>query len=476
MSALRQPRTDSLTVVGGRKALRAQPSPAATAVLHDPDAEMAVVGSILIDPSFAIPAVARIIEPAMFGRPGLAATYAAALRLASEGREVDNVSLRAVLEDDAEWDAGERPPQGWSAMLTETMERTPVAHHAATYARRIRELAIRRDLMAAAQATYGLASDRSVDVAGVLADVRAKFDRMDVDVAASESGTIAEALADLRADRPEGYTTGIGVVDQWLQGDGLIPAKVMAVSGRTGVGKTWLALMMIAAALDQGARVIDFTLEMSRAERCARLGAVLGLGAACLRLTRSPRRWTDDDHAMYLVLQRRLEQIHYTVFQNQRQIADIAAIVRRDGADVVVIDYYQNLVRPEAESVDQADQEMALQIERLAQLSGACVIVVAQVNKGDDLKYGAWLKARADAHLELANVPDTTVDNMAVVKLALHKNRWGPDSQVGSEAEFVMDKAQGRLLPRYEARSGGRDRERTPRPSQPPRDWVQETW
>ena len=232
-----------------------------------------------------------------------------------------------------------------------------------------------------------------------------------------------------------------------LGGAGLVPGKLLVITGRSGAGKTWIATGMLVSAIDSGARVCDFTLEMSRSSRVARMGAAK-FGPDALRLTRPPGTWTNEDHALYARIAAWLDRKPVRIFERQYDVHSITTLARMHEAEVVLVDYYQNLRRPPEASrmgADDVDRVLSEELESLVRLTGCCLVVVSQLNKDGGMKYGSWLNTKCDAHLSM--VETETSSGLPAVRIEPEKNRWAPDARAGIEQTYIMDKTRGRLLP-----------------------------
>lgn len=431
----------------------------------DPASEEALLGSLIIDDD-RFPEAAQIVQASHFHGPGRAAVFAAMMAVRHGGGRIDNVTVRSALEA-----AGEPPPTtGWAAELTRLMEQVPTATHVVHYAETVRRKADQRRMIAAAGEIARLGHDGADDA---LDQARAILAAMDADSSRAESGTIDDALSDLLAPRPDGWSTGVGVLDQWLGDVGLVPGRVLTLSGKSGVGKTWLACMATMSALEAGARVAFFTLEMTRAEVLVRLAASR-LGGRTLRLLRASTRWTDADRETFREMVALFDGKDISVYQSTSSPFDIAVKARRTSADVVVVDWYQQLDDRWAidQTADQVDRTHSLALLDLAIRGNACVVVVSQLNKDGSMKYGAWLNAYSAAHLTLSNDADAE----STVILKPEKNRWGVDSAGGCEARFFMDKSRGSLTPLVADPAGAGKGAPKSKPASPaaPRQWQEE--
>lgn len=402
----------------------------------DPDAEAAVLGACLI--ANAVPdGVAVLLAPEHFSREQNALIYRGMLALRSEGQPVDIVTLIGALDKaDALADCG---GPGYVALL---IERTPLSSHAPYYAGIVRRKAADRAMIGAAGQIARIAFDGEDSALSKAHDILAA---LDYDTEQAETGDLYDAIAGLTNPRPSGWSTGLGIIDHWLGRVGLVPGRSLVVSGVPGVGKTTFSTALIVSALRGGARVVDFTLEMTREERLVKIGAVL-CGGRAARLGDFPsEQWTDADWSTYRDVIAAVEGLpgKLKIYQDQDRAGTITTLARRDGADVVMIDFYQRLRfdRQQGENSDEVDKRnaeaLALQLPRRG---NCCALIVSQLNRTGGMKYGAWLEAFCHAHLHLE-----AVDGTNRVKIEPRKNRWGVNSATGAHAEFEADMAAGRF-------------------------------
>jgi replicative DNA helicase len=407
------------------------------------DAEMATLGSILIDESVLIP-VTRVVKPKHFHRPAHTAIFEAMVKLKAAGTAIDLMTVATETKN-----SQVVKEAGGVVYLTKLTECVAVATHARHYAETVYRAAARREMMDAGAELVRTAYDETENFDDLVPRARAILARVDDHAEHAETGDVYDALIDLVADRGDALSTGTLALDRML-GGGLRPGKLMVLTGRSGAGKTWIWTGMEVAAIDAGARVCDFTLEMSRAERIARLGACK-FGGAALRLLDPPKHWTKADHELYADISAWLSGKPIKIFERQQEIHNITTLARMYGADLVGIDYYQNLQKPadmKRASGDDIDASLAGEIERLAKPPGEmgpCVIVVSQLNQREGMKYGAHLNAKCDAHISM--VEGEPIGNKPTVTLVPEKNRWAPDAKSGVEFTFVMDKTRGQLIP-----------------------------
>jgi replicative DNA helicase len=142
---------------------RSTPPPAAGEVralspgagpLHDLDAEVAVLGSVLLDPT-VIGRVRDLVDPDDFYRENNGTIIRAALNLFAESRPIDLITLAGEL---ARLDALDKV--GGRAHLALLQESVPTAANAEHYALRVRDLAVMRRVGAEALQVAQAAADR----------------------------------------------------------------------------------------------------------------------------------------------------------------------------------------------------------------------------------------------------------------------------------------------------------------------------
>jgi replicative DNA helicase len=408
------------------------------------DAEQATLGSLLIDGSLLV-RVSQTVKAAHFSRPAHGQIFAAMLAVARSGKALDLLTLAAELRDRRELES-----VGGPAYLTLLAERVPVATHAVHYATEVYQQAQRRALIGVGAKIAATAFDSSTKFEDVWAKVHGLLDEVDEHTAATESGSVEDAVLDLMAPRRSPWSTGIPVLDQMIGGDdpGLAPEILAVITGLSGLGKTWIATSLEVEVLKAGGKVMDVSLEMPRMKRVARIAAAWW-GPEYLRLLRNPDRWTQEDHERFAAACGELYPLPLTIWHRQFDVRRIAALARIHQPDLVLIDYYQNLWRPKGRDVrsnDDADQVMSQVLQEMRDATGATVVVVSQLNKDGSMKYGGWLNNRCDLHLHMEPDQENT-GALPAIKVSALKNRSAPDADAGAEEVFLMDKRRGLLKP-----------------------------
>src|SRR2546422_5575865 len=124
---------------------------------HDLDAEMSVLGSILIDP-LSIAKVLQFLHPEDFYRENNGQVYRAALDLFASGEPIDNVTMAAQLQT-----MGVLDRIGGRAQLASMQGLVPTAANVEYYGRIVKEKAYKRRLISAGGHIAGYGYDDSIE-------------------------------------------------------------------------------------------------------------------------------------------------------------------------------------------------------------------------------------------------------------------------------------------------------------------------
>ncbi|TMF51070.1 MAG: replicative DNA helicase [Chloroflexi bacterium] len=124
---------------------------------HDLDAEMSIIGSILLDP-LSIAKVLQFLHPEDFYRENNGQIYRAALDLFAAGEPIDNVTLAAQLQQ-----MGLLDRVGGRAQLASMQSAVPTAANIEYYGRIVKERAYKRRLISAGGNIAGFGYDDSIE-------------------------------------------------------------------------------------------------------------------------------------------------------------------------------------------------------------------------------------------------------------------------------------------------------------------------
>jgi replicative DNA helicase len=373
---------------------------------HNLEAEMALLGSILVDKEM-MATVSEIVQPEDFYASLHETIYMALAALHERGEPLDKVSLAEELRG-----RGMLDKIGGLAYLSSLMDMVPTAASAEYYAKIVREKSALRGLIHCGTEITKLGYEAEEDVPGAMD----RSEQIVYDVTNRGSKRNFAAVSDLllgvfqdlerrhehRGDRT-GVTSGFRDVDDYTAG--FQPGNLVILAARPAMGKTSMALnMAVAAAKDEGKPVAIFSLEMTKQELVERFISSEGrLDASKLRRGAiKENEWDDIGRAMGTLHDLPI----YLDDSGSVSVTEIRSRCRRlkssTGLAAVFIDYLQ-LVRPAT---------MGRNVNRNEELSDICrtlkatakdleipIIALAQLNRG--------VEARQDKRPMLSDLRDS---------------------------------------------------------------------
>ena len=240
---------------------------------HDLDAEMSILGSVLIDP-LSIAKVLQFLHPEDFYRENNGQIYRAALDLFAAGEPIDNVTLAAQLQSMALLER-----VGGRTQLASMQSAVPTAANIEYYGRIVKEKAYKRRLISAGGNIAGFGYDDSVEAEEAINQAQSLVfgvadDRDQRDLARLYDllGPAMERISILMESGQGvvGIPSGFHDLDRMT--GGFKDSDLVIVAGRPSMGKTSLALnVAMHAALEAKKSVAIFSLEMSKEQLTERL-------------------------------------------------------------------------------------------------------------------------------------------------------------------------------------------------------------
>ena len=232
---------------------------------HDDDLESVILGACLTETT-AMVLVGDKLSPEMFYETKFGEIYSALLSMYHSGKAIDLVTVRAELAS-----RGKLEAVGGAYELVRLAGRVASSAHLEYQALILRQMYIRREMIAGLHTLLASAADESVDLSDALADLHRLAGHL-------ESGAVSDnCLRDmerLMQDTLEqmdkrvennrngitGIPTGLRELDRltagWQQGD------LNIIAARPSVGKTAFALHLALAAGRAGKHVLVNSLEM----------------------------------------------------------------------------------------------------------------------------------------------------------------------------------------------------------------------
>lgn len=237
-------------------------------VPHDIAAEQAVIGACLIDRDTIVQLVARL-EPEDFYVPDHVILWRTITELFHDRIPPDIVTVGGMVATNRQYRADHE-------YLVTLLQSTPTAVHAAYYARIVRTLSMRRQLIGLAAATSNMAYAADMPVPEVIGNIEAGVARIANRLNASAIvpvSAVAERLFDALGTGTEGpkILSGVRGLDNTLMG--MTAGQLIVVAGRPGYGKSVLGLQIAYLAAKAGIRVAIANAEMSDDDTFLRLAS-----------------------------------------------------------------------------------------------------------------------------------------------------------------------------------------------------------
>jgi replicative DNA helicase len=240
---------------------------------HDLDAEMSVLGSILLDP-LSIAKVLQFLHPEDFYRENNGQIYRASLDLFAAGEPIDNVTLAAQLQT-----MGMLDRVGGRAQLASMQSAVPTAANIEYYGRIVKEKAYKRRLISAGTNVAGLGYDDGVEAEDAINQAQSMVFGVADDRDQRELAKLYDLLGPAMERISLQMESGQGVVgvpsgfhDLDRMTGGFKDSDLIIVAGRPAMGKTSMVLNIgLYAALEAKKSVAIFSLEMSKEQLTERL-------------------------------------------------------------------------------------------------------------------------------------------------------------------------------------------------------------
>jgi len=240
---------------------------------NDLDAEVSVLGSILVDP-LSIAKVLQFLHPEDFYRENNGQVYRAALDLFASGEPIDNVTMAAQLQT-----MGVLDRIGGRAQLASMQGLVPTAANVEYYGRIVKEKAYKRRLISAGGNIAGYGYDDSIEAEEAINQAQSLVFGVADDRDQRELARLYDLLGPAMERISLQMESGQGVIgipsgfhDLDRMTGGFKDSDLIIVAGRPSMGKTALALnIALHAALDAKKSIAIFSLEMSKEQLTERL-------------------------------------------------------------------------------------------------------------------------------------------------------------------------------------------------------------
>lgn len=414
---------------------------------QDLDAEMAVLGGIMLDNSM-IDICTGILGVSDFYKQSHRTIYKAILEIYNNGNNVDIVNLMSNLTE-----SNELERIGSVAYLIGLMDNVPVAAYVKQYANTVKARSVQRGLIMTAQEAMQKAYD--LEAPGAIIDglednlkTLARSNNKDSfsNVADYLDETTQQIEQIINGERINGVKTGFYDFDSMT--GGLKKGGLYVLAARPSQGKTALAMQIAENVAANGANVLVQSLEMAAPELLKRMVS------ASSKINLQRDKYNDND---VKALKEALDILgNIKLFINDRASKTVNEIIssakdfKRVHGDVglIVIDYLQLIESTGTENRTQEVSKISRKLKLLARDLDTPVLVLSQLSRGvesrtnkrpvlSDLRDSGAIEQDADlvAFIYRDEYYNPSPENAGLAEIIISKQRNGP---VGTVKMFFI--------------------------------------
>lgn len=401
---------------------------------HAMDAERAVLGALLLEPTTFDEVVDTGLEAQDFYRRAHGVVFEAILVLRAAGEPVDTVTVVDMLQQHGQLEA-----VGGAAAISQLEAMLPTAAHAGAYARLVREKALLRRVIENATRLVTAAYAQNQPIGELLELSQAAFADLTVgrrDAIVDRSAVVREVMALIGQPGRRGLQTGWRDLDDGLLQRGLQPGNLIIVGARPAMGKTAFGHQLAAQVADYGVHSAFFSLEMTPHELIEReLAAKSRVPASNWRLQLGTGRL---QKAAGFLAERPLHLVHCP----GSTLAQLSSIARRlvaRGVSLIVVDYL-GLVGDSGKYAGNRTQQVGEVSRGLKALAGQLmvpIVCLSQLNRA--------VETRSDKRPTLGDLRDTgDIEQDADAVMFVHRPEYYLKEKTPSDlqniAEIIVEK------------------------------------
>ena len=407
---------------------------------HSPEAEQAVLGSMLIDAE-CVKDVMDQLRPEDFYLRANREIFETIYSMFVYSKPIDGVTVAGEMEKNGLYNDNTR------SYLLQLMEITPTSANVMEYAKIVRDKALMRAVATAAgditvmvQEGTGSAGDLLEAAEQKIYAIRRGRNAQSMVTIGVVLQDVMERLAELTAaggEKVPGLSTGFSAVDSKI--NGLNDSDLLLLAARPGMGKTSMALnVALSAAKESGKTVAIFSLEMSREQLVTRLIATEGLVENTRLVTGNLR---ESDWVKIAEAASALSRTDIRIDDNPLlTVADMNAKCRRlDNLGLVVIDYLQLMTSAggkgySGENRQQAVSDISRMLKIMAKELQVPVLCLSQLSRANE--------KREDKRPMLSDLRESgAIEQDADIVMFLYRDDYyNEDSEKRNIAECIIAK------------------------------------
>ena len=426
---------------------------------HSPQAEQAVLGSMLIDPD-CIKDVMDKLRPEDFYLRANRDIFETIYHMFVYSRPIDGVTVAGEMEKTGVYNDNTRD------YLLQLMDVTPTSANVMEYVQIVLDKSLMRQVASAAGSISAMVLDGAGDAGDMLEAAEQKVYAIRRGRSAQNMVPVSMVREDVMAHLAEltasggktlpGLSTGLSAVDAKI--NGLNKSDLLLLAARPGMGKTSMALnVALSAARESGKTVAIFSLEMSKEQLVTRLIASEGLVENTRLVTGNLR---ERDWQRIAEAASSLSRMDIRIDDNPLlTVADMNAKCRRlDNLGLVVIDYLQLMTSAggkgySGENRQQAVSDISRMLKIMAKELQVPVLCLSQLSRANE--------KRDDKRPMLSDLRESgAIEQDADIVLFLYRDDYyNSDSEKRNVAECIVaknrhgetGKVELRWMPEYTA-------------------------
>ena len=356
---------------------------------HNVEAEEAVLGSLLVDPD-SITETAIFLKPEAFYREKNLWVYEACLALYDRTEAINQITVAQELANQGRLEAA-----GGTGFLSLLVERLPTSLHIEHYARIVHRLSVMRRLISAAGQIAAIGYEAEADLDSAMNKAEDALFRVRRGENPRDFVPIRRLLEQYWEERELGgagleeaggiqhVDTGFPALDELL--GGMQRSDMIILAARPSLGKSSLALGIARnAALEQGAQVAVFSLEMSKEQLVQRL---LSMEAEVDSKRVRLKQYTPLQEKRVMDATGKLSGLHIYIDDSPAsRVVEMRSKARRlqqdRGIDLIIVDYLQ-LIRGDGRSENKVQEisDISRSLKALAREMNCPVLAVSQLSR-----------------------------------------------------------------------------------------------
>lgn len=410
---------------------------------HSTEAETSVLGAMLLDKDSII-SVAEFLEATDFYDERHKKIYEAMISLYEDRVPIDILTVSEKLKKKKDFKI-----IGGATYIAQLTNAVPTAAHVEHYGKIVKNLATKRQLLAASSKLTEMSFDEGVSAEDLLDKAESEIFSLTQKHLAKSFTSVRSALEESfdrldelhkRADGLRGVPTGYKDLDDSLAG--FQPSNLLILAARPGVGKTTLALNIAQnVAVKYKKSVGFFSLEMSKEELVDRL-LVSQADIDAWKL-KTGKLSEDDFTSLSNAMGELAEAPIYIDDTPALSILEMRTKARRlqveHGLDLIIVDYLQLARSRQLENRVQEVSEISQGLKNLARELKVPVLALSQLSRAVEQRGGPKRPQLADLRESGSIEQDSDVvmfiwredeENLENMSLDIAKHRNGPTGSI----------------------------------------------